>query len=184
MSVTSEPTRYADPATSISNLVHAWNTDPRYSERGSPRELPLEGAASLETLIECHKGGLQASELVRDLVRLGVVEVRPGRARARALVSQFYLRPLDELSLDHFACVMHDVGQAAGTNVFGYGGRRFERRAIAYRADPDVAAELRAHVSERIGCLFDEVRNAMRPDNSPVQGARRVGFGVYEIGDE
>lgn len=180
--VAAEPTTYEDPTTSISNLVHAWNTDPRYSEQGSPRELPLEGAGSLETLIECHKGGRDADEFVRDLVRTGVVEVRPGSARAR--VSEFLLRPLDELSLEHFACVMHDVGHAAGANVFGYGGRRFERRVIAYRADPDVADELKAHLSERIGCLFDEVRDAMRPDNSVMQGARRVGFGVYGIGED
>lgn len=180
--VAAEPTTYADPATSISNLVHAWNTDPRYSEQGSPRELPLEGAASLETLIECHKGGRDADEFVRDLVRLGVVEVSPGSARPR--VSQFHLRPLDELSVEHFACVIHDVGQAAGANVFGYGGRRFERRAIAYPTDPDVAAALKAHVSERIGCLFDEVRDAMQPGDSLVQGGHRVGFGVYGIGDD
>lgn len=180
--VTTEPTTYADPATSISNLVHAWHTDPRYSEQGSPRELPLKGTASLETLIECHKGGRDADEFVRDLVRLGVVEVLPGSVRPR--VSQFHLRPLDELSLEHFACVVHDVGQAAGTNVFGYGGRRLERRAVAYRVDPEVATELKAHISERIGSLFDEVREAMQPDDSPVQGGRRVGFGVYEIGDD
>ncbi len=93
--VTAEPTTYADAGASISNLIHAWNTDPRYSEQGSPRELPLEGAASFETLIECHRGVLDANELVRDLVRLGVVETRSGFARAR--VNQFQLRPLDEL---------------------------------------------------------------------------------------
>lgn len=180
--VAAEPTTCADPTTSISNLLQAWNTDPRYSEQGSPRELPLEGAGSLQTLIECHKGGRDANEFVRDLVRLGVVEVRPGCARAR--VSEFHLRPLDELSLEHFASVMHDVGQAAGANVFGYGGRRFERRVIAYRVDADVAAELKAHLSERIGCLFDEVRDAMRSDDSDMQGARRVGFGVYGIGED
>lgn len=180
--VIAEPTTYADAGASISNLIHAWNTDPRYSEQGNPRELPLEGAASFETLIECHRGVLDANELVRDLVRLGVVETRSGFARAR--VNQFQLRPLDELSLQHFARVINDVGQAAGANVLGYGARRFERRAIAYRADPDSAAELKVYVSERMERLFAELRDVMQPDNAPIEGGRRIGFGVYGIGED
>lgn len=180
--VAAEPAIYADVSTSISNLLHAWHTDPRYSDSGSPRELPLEGDASLEMMIQRHKGELNANALVRELVRLGVVDIRPGFARAR--VNRFDPRPLDELSLQHFACLIHDVGQTAGANVFGYGARRFERRIIAYRADPDAAAELKFYIGERVGRLFDELRDAMQPDDSPAENGRRVGFGAYGIDDD
>lgn len=179
--ITSEPAIYADFATSISNLLHAWHTEPRYMDGGGPRELPLEGDDSLEALIQRHRGELDANALVRELVRLGLVEVRPGFARARA--NRFITRPLDALSLQHFSCVIHDVGRTAGANVLGYGGRRFERRVVAYR-DPEEAAELRLFIEERIGHLFDELRNSLQPDNAPTAGGRRLGFGAYRIDDD
>ena len=180
--ITSEPAVYSDFATSISNLLHAWHTDVRYVDRGGPRELPLEGEESLEVLVQRHRGELDANSLVRELVRLGLVEVRPGFARPR--VNRFLTRPLDVLSLQHFACVIHDVGQTTGANVLGYGGYRFERRVVAYRCDPQEAAKLKFFIGERIGHLFDELRDSLQRDAAPIAGGRRLGFGAYTIDDD
>jgi hypothetical protein len=184
--VSADPAVYLDLTASITNLLHAWHTDHRFADGDRPRDLPLEGEDSLESLIQRHRGEVGTNTLVRELVRLGLVEIRPGFARPR--VSQFHPRPLDPLSLQHFACVVHDVGRTAGANVLGHGlgheGLRFEKRVIAYGSDLQVRAALKAIVSERVEGFIEELRRALGSRDVLGRDGHRLGVGAYVIDDD
>jgi hypothetical protein len=180
-----DPAVYLDFTASISNLLDAWHTDHRFADDGRPRDLPLEGEDSLETLIQRHRGELGTNALVREMVRLGLVEIRPGFARPR--VRQFHPRPFDPLSVQHFACVVRDFGRTAGANVLGHGpgseGQRLEKRVVAYGSDLHVHATLKAVACERIERFVDELRETLGPHTVSGPDGHRLGVGAYVIDD-
>jgi hypothetical protein len=184
--VAADPAVYLDFTASISNLLYTWHTDCRFADGGRGRDLPLEGEDSLETLIQRHRGDLTVNALVKELVRLGLVEIRPGFARPR--VREFHPRPLDPLSLQHFACVVHDVSRTAGANVLGQGlgheGLRLEKRVIAYGPDLQVRTALKAAVSEKVERFVEELRNALGSRDALARDSHRLGVGAYVIDDD
>ena len=179
--VSVDPVVYADPSAAISNLLDAWHTDPRYTDAdGSPLQLPIEGEISLETLLRRYSGESDTTTLIRELVKVRAIDVRPGHARA--MMRDFYPQPYDTLGVQRFAAVLHDVGSACAAHVLGRNGDLMhENRVVVHGANPESRLAFREFVAARTTGLLAEVRSWLRAHDEGAAAPVRLGVGTYLI---
>ncbi len=181
--VACDPLCYADHCSAISNVLYAWHNDSAFLEIGSaPRVLPVDGEASLETLVQRYCGELSPESLLRELVRVGAIDVRPGNVRV--VLRDYHPRPFDPLALQRFAAVVHDVARVTGANYLGYGEPRLERRVVTERAYPGSQAEFKALITAKTGQLLEDARAWLQCHAANEKTGIRLGVGAYVIDDE
>jgi hypothetical protein len=176
-----------------SELFTHWRTDPLYCDRrGSPAELPRQGAApSFETLAQTITRDVHPRSLLDELLRLGLAAHDGGRDSVR-LVREAFVPQGDEGRM--LRVLGRNVGahlQGAVDNLLQSGGpRHFEQALFADGLSDASMAEFRGMVSG----LWADVLAAMvpalealvardavggTPDAAPPASRHRLRLGLY-----
>lgn len=167
-------------------VLSGWIKDPRFlDERGSPKELPLEGGeASFASLVKAYSGDIPTRALLDEMFRVGMVEVRNNRIR---LLSRGYIIKKGEA--EKITVLGMDVGDLISTidhNIVSPPADTFLQRKISYDNLPeDALDEVRGAVM-RMGKDFsesvDRVLSRYDKDVNPSikgKGRKKAGLAVF-----
>lgn len=167
-------------------VISAWVRDPRFSDRGRPASLPLEGEpASFSSLVREFSGDVPARAILDELERVGAAKrLRDGRIR---LTTRAYVPThgqIDKIGIlgidvaDLIACIDHNL-QAESKDTF------FQRKVSYDNLPSESTAEIRAKANnlaqktlERLDDLMSRHDRDTNPD-APGTGRKRVSLGIY-----
>lgn len=164
-------------------VLRGWLTDPRFQASGArPAELPLSGQKkTFRQLVKLHGGDVTPNSVLRELERMGAVEVtRSGTLRVRWKRNEENLKP--DYRLSELAKLFEDFVSAVtppGSKPSFFG---FKDAVVASSGE---AAAFMQTFSRRATALLDgfeqwatshELAKAVDRDSA---GAKRIGIGLY-----
>jgi hypothetical protein len=183
----------ARPATggAIAQVLSGWHLDPEFIDSsGKPRAIPAEGeGASLESLLRRYAGDTPHRAVIKELLKLELVEERAGRYEVRA--REYIRSPLDPDLLRQVGVALHDHGMTLAHNVNSE--RREPARFEGMATHPRVAAQhvsaFHAFMEKRGQAFLEEIdawlsRHQVAEGQSSVSQGVRLGAGVYLIQDD
>jgi hypothetical protein len=172
-----------DESQPLARVLSGWHQDPDFSDFGSPRELPLEGARGLAGLFSRYGGGLPATALRKELVRVGAMAVEGDRARALA---RYYMpEDLAPQSVQRYGSVLADLGDTLNHNVLRSDPDRprFEGRAVNLQMPRGALDAFRTWLEERGETLLEDADDWLTRHEQE-GGELRLGVGLYLICEE
>ncbi len=186
------PAAMAGYVTKASVVLSAWHLDPAFLDgAGKPMPLPLDGdGASFASLLRrCGAGDVPPSTLLKELRSAGAVRKTPD-GRLEALSRIYIPHAVDGELIRLWGTVLADVATTYVNNMTRTPRTpaRFERAAVNARIRADALPEFRNFLNQE-GQAFLERLDAwltaheVRAGEDGVQGAVRLGAGVYHIQD-
>lgn len=172
-----------DESQPLARVLSGWHQDPDFSDFGSPRELPLDGPLGLAGLFSRYGGGLPATALRKELVRVGALAVEGDRARALA---RYYMpEDLAPQSVQRYGSVLADLGDTLNHNVLRSDPERprFEGRAVNLQMPRGALDAFRAWLEERGETLLEDADDWLTRHERE-GGELRLGVGLYLICEE
>lgn len=167
------------------SVVKTWTTSKKYLDKDKqPRELPLRGAKSFETLVEEACADITPRAILDELIRVGVVE-RIDKNTVR-LVNDTYLPSQDEEQLVQILLTCaKDLLVTGEHNLTHPGDLAWFQREVPYRDIPESAVEeFKQFSNEKSKELISEMNRWLKHKKKATKDnetSKRVGLGVYYI---
>jgi len=169
------------------SVVKTWTTVARYLDTNKrPRDLPLRGSKSFESLVDEACADLTPRAILDELVRVGVVE-RTDNNTVR-LINETYIPSQDEEQLVRilFTCAK-DLLVTGEHNLNNRGDLAWFQREVPYSNIPEsVVDEFREYSNKKSQALISDVNRWLKRKKQSVkkgtdEASRRVGLGIYYI---
>lgn len=167
-------------------VVSAWVREPEYGDKGEPAILPLTGQdPSFEALVDRYSGDVPFRAMLKDLERMGIVELRDQRVR---LLRRGFIPQGDDLALlplvgNEPAALLHTIDHNLRAPA---GQKRFQRKAAFTRLD-DVGLQKLAHFAATRGqALLEELDALLAPhhlESEDGQPRYHAGLGMHVFVD-
>lgn len=144
-------------------VVSAWIREDAYTHNGDPVPLALTGQdPSFESLVERYSGDIPFRAMLKDLQRMGIVELRDQRVH---LLRRGFIPEGDDLAL--LPLIGHEPASLLHTidhNLRAPAGRkRFQRKAAFTRLDNAGLAKLGHFAATRGQALLEELDALLAP---------------------
>ena len=165
-------------------VLAAWYQEPDYqNDLGEPRPLPLQGDVSVTAIVDQFRGDIPATAVIKELERVGAIQVRGGHARA---TTRYYMpAALAATSIERFGDVLHDLGGTITHNLLdaGAGAAWFEGRASNEAVSAHSVEAFRNFLDRKGQIFLEEVDDWLKDHEADAGDADRVrlGIGMYAI---
>jgi len=169
------------------SVVKTWTTSEQYLDgKQQPRELPLRGSISFESLVEEACADITPRAILDELIRVGVVE-KVDKSTVR-LIKNTYVPTRDEEQLVQILLTCaKDLLVTGEHNLNHPGDLAWFQREVPYREIPESAAdEFRQFSNEKSQELISEMNRWLKHKKKSItenknEPSKRIGLGVYYI---
>lgn len=165
-------------------VLHAWHTDPRFSEDGSPRALNWDAPEpSFVSLIRSCAGDLPAGALRAELRRVGAIrETDDGRLIA---TRRHVIPPTaDDKLIEGITWGLRPLAATVAYNVAGGGAPRFQRFIESRRIPAAQRKALEADLRARLEKFSEQVDDRLAAEQREEESSATLGIGLYYYSEE
>jgi hypothetical protein len=172
----------------VTRLLTTWHLDDRYSLQfgGTPRELKITGARDEYTFVSLAKEcapTLKPSELLKELVDLGAVQLSEDSKRVRPLTRAYLPEPLSRAATERLGRMVRNFTETLDCNFQTQEAesRRVDRHVSADFAISDEAEnEFRLKARTEGQGLLESLDSWLQQQKPASENGKRVGVVVFQ----
>lgn len=165
-------------------VLHAWHTDPRFSDDGEPRPLYWDAPEpSFVSLIRSCAGDLPAGAIRAELRRVGAIaETEDGQL----LATRRHIIPptADQKLIEGITWGLRPLAGTIAHNVAGNGAPRFQRFVESRHIPVARRKALEAELRTRLEAFSEEVDDHLAAEQRDADPAVMLGVGLYYYVDD
>jgi hypothetical protein len=172
----------------VTRLLTTWHLDDRYSLQfgGTPRELKVSGGRDEYTFASLAKEcapTLNPSELLKELVELGAVQLSEDSKRARPLTRAYLPEPLSHAATERLGRMVRNFTETLDCNfqTVDPESRRVDRHVSAdFAISPDAENEFRLKARKEGQALLESLDSWLQQQKPAEENGKRVGVVVFQ----
>jgi hypothetical protein len=172
----------------VTRLLTTWHLDDRYSLQfgGTPRELKITGARDEYTFVSLAKEcapAVKPSELLKELVDLGAVQLSEDSKRVRPLTRAYLPEPLSRAATERLGRMVRNFTETLDCNFQTQEteSRRVDRHVSADFAISDEAEnEFRLKARTEGQALLESLDSWLQQQKPASENGKRVGVVVFQ----
>jgi hypothetical protein len=172
----------------VTKLLTTWHLDDRYSLQfgGTPRELKVNAARdefTFESLAEECAPTINASELLKELVALGAVQLSEDTRRVRPVARAYLPEPLSRAATERLGRMVRNFTETLDHNFQTYEpeARRVDRHVSAdFAISSDAENEFRLKARKEGQALLESLDSWLQQQEPAVENGKRVGLVVFQ----
>jgi len=170
--------------TNVAGRVLAdWFQLPSYIDtHAKPIVIPMTGQNSLTSLVETHRGDIPTTAIIKELQRVGAIEINNNRARVMA--RHFSPTNIHPRALERIGSIVSDLTQTATNNLrtSSIEAKRFEKQVYQMSIPADLEAEFSEHLDKHASIFLHQINEWLTGHNTgDTSKALKLGAGVYAI---
>ena len=175
----------------VTKLLTTWHLDDRYSLQfgGTPRELKIAGARDEYTFASLAKEcapTLNPTELLKELVALGAVQLSEDTKRVRPVARAYLPEPLSHAATERLGRVVRNFTETLDWNFQTQDpeNRRVDRHVSAdFAISPEAEDQFRLMARKEGQALLESLDSWLQQQEPAVENGRRVGVVVFQYAE-
>jgi len=172
----------------VTRLLTTWHLDDRYSLQfgGTPRELKITGGRDEYTFVSLAKEcapTLKPSELLKELVDLGAVQLSEDSKRARPLARAYLPEPLSRAATERLGRMVKNFTETLDCNFQTQEpeSRRVDRHVSAdFAVSEEAENEFRLKARREGQALLESLDSWLQQQKPTAENGKRVGVVVFQ----
>jgi uncharacterized protein DUF6502 len=176
----------------VTKLLTVWHLDDRYSLQfgGTPRELRINDARdeyTFESLAEECAPTLNPTELLKELVALGAVQLSEDTKRVRPVARAYLPEPLSRAATERLGRMVRNFTETLDCNFQTQepDDRRVDRHVSAdFPISPEAENQFRLVARKEGQALLESLDSWLQQQEPAVENGRRVGVVIFQYVEE